>query len=187
MPDTLLWGCLFVFLARVGDVSLGTLRVVMVTQGRRGRAALLGFFEVLIWVLAASRVITRLDRPLFAVAYAAGFACGNYLGLTLERWAAIGNQVVRVFSRCGDALADELRRQGFRVTLFHGLGRDGPVHMLYAETERRRTKMLLRSSRQVDPQCFYVVDDVRLASSVSEDEQPRRRRQRFSAWLWQRK
>ena len=173
MPDSLFLSCLLIFCARVGDVSLGTLRVVMVTQGRRGRAALLGFCEVLIWVFAASRVIGNLGKPHLAVAYAAGFACGNYVGLTIERWAAMGNQVVRVFSRRGEPLADELRQQGFRVTLFHGLGRDGPVHMLYAETERRRIPAILNEARRLDPQCFYVVDDVRIASSVGDP--PRKR------------
>lgn len=173
MPDSLFLSCLMILLARVGDVSLGTLRVVMVTQGRRGRAAILGFFEVLIWVFAASRVIGNLSKPQLAVAYAAGFAIGNYVGLTIERWAAMGNQVVRVFSRRGDQLADELRMQGFRVTLFHGMGRDGPVHMLYVETERRRIPGILNEARRLDPQCFYVVDDVRIASSVGDP--PRRR------------
>ena len=173
MPDSIILSCLLIFFARVGDVSLGTLRVVMVTQGRRGRAAMLGFFEVLIWVFAASRVIGSLGKPQLAVAYAAGFACGNYVGLTLERWAAMGNQVVRVFSRRGEQLADELRQHGFHVTLFHGLGRDGPVHMLYVETERRRIPFILNEARRLDPQCFYVVDDVRIASSV--DDPPRKR------------
>ncbi|MBL8633554.1 MAG: hypothetical protein JNM40_10050 [Myxococcales bacterium] len=172
MLDSLLLSCLTVFLARVGDVSLGTLRVVMVTQGRRGRAAMLGFCEVLIWVFAASRVLGNLNKPHLAVAYAAGFAVGNYVGLTIERWAAMGNQVLRVFSRRGDQLADELRQQGFRVTLFHGMGRDGPVHMLYLESERRRVPSIINESRRLDPQCFYVVDDIRVASSA--DAPPRR-------------
>lgn len=172
MPDSLALSCLMIFLARVGDVSLGTIRVVMVTQGRRGRAAMLGFCEVMIWIFAASRVLGNLNKPHLAVAYAAGFAVGNYVGLTIERWAAMGNQVLRVFSRRGDQLADALRHQGFRVTLFHGMGRDGPVHMLYLESERRRVPSIINESRRLDPQCFYVVDDVRIASSV--DAPPRR-------------
>jgi len=80
--------------------------------------------------------------------------------------------VVRVFSRRGDQLAGSLRHQGFRVTVFHGMGRDGPVHMLYLESERRRVPSIINESRRLDPQCFYVVDDVRIASSV--DAPPRR-------------
>lgn len=164
--------CLLIFTARVCDVSLGTLRVIMVTQGRRLLAASLGFFEVLIWVMAVSKVMQNLNRPIYAVAYAGGFACGNYVGLTLERWVAFGHQVVRVFSRQGEEVAERLRALRFRVTLFEGCGRDGPVHMLYTETERREVPRLLCEARRIDPRCYYVVDDIRVASSA--DPPPRR-------------
>ncbi len=172
MDRSTVLGCLLIFCARVGDVSLGTLRVVMVTQGRRGRAALLGFFEVLIWVFAVSAVLQHLRQVEFAVSYAAGFATGNYVGLTVERWAALGRQVVRIFSRCGHEIADKLRADGFRVTLFEAQGRDGSVAMLYTETERRRAPKVTDVARQIDPRCYYVVDDIREASSI--DAPPKR-------------
>lgn len=172
MDRTTFVSCLLIFLARVGDVSLGTLRVVMVTQGRRGRASLLGFFEVLIWVSAVSAVLQNLRQPIFAIAYALGFAAGNYVGLTVERWAALGHQVVRIFSRSGHEIAEALRSQGFRVTLFEAQGRDGSVAMLYTETERRLAPMVAGTARQLDPRCYYVVDDIRAASSV--DAPPKR-------------
>lgn len=180
MDHTTLLSCLLIFSARVCDVSLGTLRVLMVTQGRRTVAACLGFIEVLIWVAAVSRVIGNLGKPAFAVAYAAGFACGNFLGLTLERWFAIGRQVVRVFSRRGPAMAERLRGLGFLVTLFEGVGRDGPVHLLLLETERREVPRLVSAARDLDPLCYYVVDDIRAASSATQ--QARRR-----WWLLNRK
>ena len=173
MDRSALFLCLLIYTARVCDVSLGVIRVIMVTQGRRVLAAGLGFFEVLIWVLAVSKVVQNLNRPMYAVAYAAGFATGNYVGLTLERWAAFGHQVVRVFSRQGEELAEKLRGIGFRVTLFEGRGRDGPVHMLYAETERREVPRLLKESRKIDPRCYYVVDDIRVASTAADEQPPR--------------
>jgi uncharacterized protein YebE (UPF0316 family) len=172
MDRSTLLSCLLIFLARVGDVSLGTLRVVMVTQGRRGRASVLGFFEVLIWVSAVSAVLQNLRQPLFAVSYALGFATGNYVGLTVERWAALGRQVVRIFSRNGHEMAETLREKGFRVTLFEAQGRDGSVAMLYTETERRLVPTVVEVARGIDPRCYYVVDDIRAASSV--DTPPKR-------------
>jgi uncharacterized protein YebE (UPF0316 family) len=160
--------CLLIFSARVCDVSLGTLRLIMITQGRRPFAAGLGFFEVLIWVTAVSKVVSNLQHPIVAVAYALGFACGNYVGLTIERWAAFGHQVVRVFSRQGEEMSERLRSLGFRVTLFEGRGRDGPVHSLYTETPRRDVPRLLHEARALDPRCYYVVDDIRVASSASD-------------------
>ena len=111
-----------------------------------------------------------------------GFAAGNYVGLTVERWAAMGHQVVRVFSRQGQQIAEHLRASGFRVTLFEGHGRDGPVHSLYTETERRKVPELINEARRIDPSCYYVVDDIRAASSVSE---PPKRRSRL--WIRKRK
>lgn len=181
MDRTALFLALLIFAARVCDVSIGVIRVIMVTHGRRLLAAGLGFFEVFIWVMAVSKVVQNLNRPIYAIAYAAGFACGNYVGLTIERWAALGHQVVRVFSRQGEELAEKLRVLGFRITLFEGRGRDGPVHMLYAETERREVPKLLAQSRLVDPRCYYVVDDIRVASNA-DDPPPGR-----GFFVWQRK
>jgi uncharacterized protein YebE (UPF0316 family) len=173
MDKATLLSCLLIFSARVCDVSLGTLRVLMVTQGRRSVAACLGCVEVLIWVAAVSRVIGNLGKPAFAIAYAAGYACGNFTGLTIERWFAFGRQVVRVFSRRGPTLAEHLRTLGFLVTLFEGVGRDGPVHLLLLETERREVPRLVSAARELDPLCYYVIDDIRVASSATNQARSR--------------
>lgn len=160
--------CLLIMLARVGDVSVGTLRTVCVINGRRFVAPILGFAEVLIWILVVSKVIQTIDQsPLYPVAYALGFATGNFLGLTIERRIAFGEQVVRVFSRAGGDLVRTLRAEGHRITEFDGRGRDGPVKMLFIETRRRDVPAVIRRARSMDPECFYIIDDVRAASSSS--------------------
>lgn len=169
----LLIKCVLIFLARIGDVSLGTLRTVVVMQGRRGLSWLLGFFEVLIWVFAVSAVISNLNHPLLAISYALGFATGNYVGLTIEQWWAPGRQVVRVFSRIGREMAERLRADGYGVTLFTGEGRDGPVNSLYIQTARRGADALTDLAREIDPACFYVVEDVREASTARLASQQR--------------
>ena len=137
----LVLGCLFIFVARLGDVSLDTLRVVFVIRGRRLWAWCLGFVQVLIWVFALTSVFKNLDKPAYALFYALGFACGNFLGMTIENWLAHGEQVIRVFSRQGDSLAARLRGHGYRVTVFDGRGRDGPVWLLYIEATRKKIKV----------------------------------------------
>lgn len=169
--------CLLIFLARIGDVSLGTLRTVAIWQGRRGMAWVLGFFEVLIWVYAVSQVIVNLNHWALAVSYALGFATGNYVGLTIEQWWAPGRQVVRFFTRMGLDVAEQLRAAGFRVTTFEGQGRDGPVQSLYVESNRREVPRITEIARGADPHCYYVVDDVRHASSVALEAQ------RSGGWL----
>lgn len=94
-----------IVVARITDVSLGTLRTMNVMQGRRGVAWILGFCEILIWVFAVSKVIGNLQQPAYAIAYALGFATGNYVGMTFEKWIALGEQVVRVFTRAGAQIA----------------------------------------------------------------------------------
>jgi uncharacterized protein YebE (UPF0316 family) len=167
MDSTVLLTCLLIVVARITDVSLGTLRTMNVIQGRRGVAWMLGFCEILIWVFAVSKVIGNLQQPAYAIAYAFGFATGTYVGITFEKWMALGEQVVRVFTREGAKIVAQLRSEGYRVTSFEGEGRDGAIHMLFIEIPRRKTPDILAFVRQIDPNCFYIVDDVRLVSLAS--------------------
>jgi uncharacterized protein YebE (UPF0316 family) len=158
--------CLLIIIARIGDVSLGTMRTIMVVQGRRWISWGLGFFEVLIWLYAVSSVMRNLEHPIYALCYAFGFATGNYVGLTVERWLSLGDQAVRIFTRRGPAMAGFLRENQFGVTEFDGRGRDGPVHHLFIQARRRGIARLVNLARQIDPECFYVVEDVRSASTA---------------------
>ena len=151
----------FVFLARVTDVALGTFRFSLVVSGRRGVAWLVAFIEASIWLLAASRVFTNLGDPIFAVAFALGFATGTFVGMTIERALALGDQVVRVFTPQGAAMAEKLRAEGYRVTRIQGEGRDGPVDLLFIQVQRRAANELIARAREIDETCFYVIDDVR--------------------------
>jgi len=165
VTEWVILNCLLIIVARVADVTLGTLRTVAVINGRRWTAWHLGFVEVLIWVLVVGAVIGSIkESPWYAIAYALGFATGNYLGITIEQYFAHGEQVVRIFTRKGPEMSGWMREQGLRVTMFQGEGRDGPVHMLFIETARRGAAAVVKMARQFDAACFYVVDDVRLAS-----------------------
>ncbi len=98
-----------IFLARVSDVSLGTFRTIVVFRGNKLLASFIGFFEIIIWLAAASQVLTNLDQWYLALAYASGFAVGNYVGITIESRFAIGNELVRCISFNRDILAAKLR------------------------------------------------------------------------------
>ena len=169
IPWPIIGWSLIIVLARIADVTLGTLRTVAVVNGRRSFAWMLGFFEVLIWILVVSNVIQTINESrIYPVAYALGFALGNFIGITIEGRIGFGEQVVRVFSRKGDELAKVLRDEGFRVTEFDGRGRDGPVQMLFIEVTRRSAPGVLSRVRALDPHCFYVVDDIRVVSARRE-------------------
>lgn len=166
MNLTVLGICGLIVLARIADVTLGTLRTIMVVNGRRGIAFILGFFEILIWIMVVSNVMQNLSNPTYAVAYALGFATGNYIGITLDRILAFGEQVVRVFTRRGEDVASDMRREGYVVTRFIGDSRDGPVDLLFIQSPRRMAKRVAELARKFDPESFIVVDDVRPMTPV---------------------
>jgi uncharacterized protein YebE (UPF0316 family) len=162
-------GCGLIFVARLFDVSLDTLRMIAVIRGRRGWAWVFGFVQVLIWIYAISYAMKNITQPVYAVTYALGFACGNFLGITIEGWLAHGDQVIRVFTKpeFADAMAARLRGHGYGVTIFDGRGKDGAVSQLYVESSRKRVSDAAKLCRSMDPECFYVIDDVRAASTAS--------------------
>ncbi|CAN5802037.1 DUF2179 domain-containing protein [soil metagenome] len=156
-----------IFLLRVCDVSMGTLRTIAVVQGKLTFSVFLGFFEVLLWVLGVSQVITGLqESPILAVAYATGFAAGNGVGILIERRLAMGSVVIRIISTgSGPQIANALRQLGQRLTTFQGQGRDGPVTLVYITCTRRQLPRLLAAARVTDPRLFYTVEPLRESSS----------------------
>ncbi|MDC7229079.1 MAG: DUF5698 domain-containing protein [Sphaerochaetaceae bacterium] len=157
-----LYLALMIFLARVVDVSLGTLRHALVIRGKRALTFMIAFVESIIWVFAVSRVINDLSDPLMAIAFAFGFAAGTFVGITLESILKIGDQVVKVFTQKGSAVAQVLRDQGFRVTEFQGNGRDGTIYLLFVQVPRKSVKQVMKLTRSIDPTCYLVVEDIKM-------------------------
>ncbi|MBD8525170.1 DUF2179 domain-containing protein [Pseudomarimonas arenosa] len=159
-----------IFLARVADVSLGTVRILVGFRGYRSVATIIGFVEALIWVLAVRQVLLHLDaQPWLAVAYAAGFASGNFLGITLERRLGVGRELVRVISyRTDRLLAEYLRDQGYRVVELAGSRRNAePVQVIFVVEWRKKMPALLALIRGFDAESICTITDVK--SHVGED------------------
>ncbi len=152
----------FIFCARVMDVSIGTLRTILVVRGSRFLAPSLGFVEVTIWVCAISGVLTHLDRWYNIVAYASGFATGNALGIVLEQKVAIGMQAIRLIS-CAKyaAVAAGLRLAGYGVTEIPARGLHGDVTVAFVVVPRRETQTVIRTAARIDPEVSCTVEDVR--------------------------
>jgi uncharacterized protein YebE (UPF0316 family) len=155
-------GALFIFLLRIGDVSVGTLRVVLLVSGRKQPATMLAFCESAIWIFAISRVFAKIDgHPEKMIAYAAGYAAGTLVGMTVEQYLAFGEQLVRVITRRTDANMKELlAAEGFGVTSFCGQGVGGPVEELMIAIPRKRRTKLLKLVRDIDPKAFITVETV---------------------------
>ena len=154
---------LVIFLMRVTDQTLGTLRIIFLIRGRRGVAGALGFLESLVWVLAARQVLTDLDEPIKIIGYAAGFAAGTMLGGTIERWMALGNRLVRIVAPVDSPHAfDDLRQKGYAVTVLNGEGHDGPVRVAFSVVPRKKITEVIGMVGEKNPQAFVSVEDATL-------------------------
>lgn len=157
---------LLIFGLRLVDVSLGTLRIVMLTRGSGWKAGLVGFFESLTWVFAASQVLGSLDDPVRMVAFALGFGAGTYLGVTIEGWLAMGTNIVRIVAPVDSPqAAPVLRENGFAATVLNGEGLHGDVRLTLTVVPRRRLRHVLELVYGANPASFVTFEHVRLPPS----------------------
>ncbi len=151
-----------IFVLRIGDMSLDTVRVLFVVRGRKGLAWALGFFQSLIFVVAISSVLSNLDNPLNVLGYAAGFATGNVVGMLIEERLAIGHIQMTIISPLrGSAIAEALRQAGYAVTEIAARGRDGTVSMLHCNVKRKDTDNIETVVLEADPDAVVTAEDVR--------------------------
>jgi uncharacterized protein YebE (UPF0316 family) len=151
-----------IFVLRVADMSLDTLRVLFVIRGRRSLAWLLGFFQSALWVVAITSVLSNLDNLWNVVGYASGFATGNVVGMTIEEYLAIGHGHMRIISsRRGSAIAEAIRRSGYAATEIAGRGKDGTVSVINCSVRRRDIRDLRKQVHAIDPEAFLTIEEIR--------------------------
>ncbi|MGH7458335.1 MAG: DUF2179 domain-containing protein [Longimicrobiaceae bacterium] len=156
------FGPLVIFGLRIVDVSLATVRMLLAVRGKKFVAPAIGFFEILIWIVAAGQAIQHLGSPLHVLGYAAGFSSGTMVGLWIEEKIAVGVSILHVVSKHGGVeIAEALRQQGFGVTEFSGHGREGPVEVIHAVLRRRHLREALRQITVWDPDAFVTVEEPR--------------------------
>lgn len=159
---TPLLGYLLIFVARVVDVSLATVRVLFVFRGRKVEASIIGFFEVLIFVTVLGKVVSSLDNPFNALAYAAGFATGSLLGGYVEEKLAFGHVATQIISKEREAqIRDAVRDAGYGLTVMHGEGRSGPRNVLMVISRRKDVSRLISIIDEIDEHAVVVMTDAR--------------------------
>ena len=176
---------LFVFLARVTDVTLGTMRIIFLSRGKKLIAPLLGFVEVFIWITVVSQIVGGAHNFVAYVAYAAGFAVGNFVGMSLEEKLAIGTLVVRAFlSKDGANLVKNLHDAGYGVTSVNAQGANGPVQVIYTIVLRRELPEVVEIVQETHPRAFYTVEELRsVQQGVFPVRPPRVQRELFGKKL----
>ena len=157
------WGALLIFVLRIFDVSLDTMRVIFAIRGKRTIAGLLGFAQALIWIFAVGNAIRHLDSVLHILGYAGGYAFGTWVGITIEQAIAYGVATIRVVStKTGVEIAEALRAKGYGVTEFPGFGRDGAVEIINSVVQRGQVDDVLAMIIERDPDAFVTVEEPKL-------------------------
>ena len=165
---SLLLQCLFIVLARIVDVSMGTLRVAFIARGRKYLAAACGFAEVFIWITVVSRVLSGDQKLATYVAYALGFTFGTLVGMIIEERLAVGWSLVRVITgKTVDDFMAQLSSAGFGATQLDAQGaRGNPVQVIVILMTRKRLKEFIPLLEAFDPNAFYTIEDVRHARDI---------------------
>ena len=167
MPTSVAVTFVLIIVARITDVTLDTVRTADIIQGRRVFAAILGFFEAVVYICVVAKVLLNMNHPVYALAYGIGFASGTYFGIVIEQHLAFGEQVISLFTRKGEELYLALTDAGYRVAEVHGHSRDGDLAILHVEISRKLARNLVRDAAALDPSCFCVINDVRMAKYLT--------------------
>ncbi|HOA35574.1 MAG TPA: DUF2179 domain-containing protein [Bacillota bacterium] len=154
--------CLIIFICRVVDVSLGTVRIIYLTRGQSKLAAVIGFVEMIIYIIALGTVMGNLDHPLNVVFYALGFSVGSYVGSRIEEMIAVGHVNVQIITmQIYNGLEEALRQAGFGVTSVDCSGKEGPHRILYVMLKRRDLPSFMKKIKKLDKDAFISIMDTR--------------------------
>lgn len=163
---------LLIFLARICDVSLGTLRVIFIARGFKYIAPAIGFFEVIIWLLAIGQVMQNVGNVASYIAYGGGFAAGTFIGMTVEERLSIGNVVVRIITnRDAQGLVEAMREKNLGVTTMDAEGASGPVTVVLTISRREDLHLVFDLIHEFQPNAFFTVEEIK---SVKEGVFPRK-------------
>lgn len=150
-----------IFIARIADVSIGTVRLIFVSRGFKYLSPIAGFFEVLIWLLAIGQIMKNLTSPVCYIAYAGGFATGNYVGMCIAEGLSLGVVLIRVVSQ-KDAmqLVEQLKKENYGVTSIGGRGAYGEVEVIFTIVPKREVKSVIELIKKFNPNAFYTIEEV---------------------------
>jgi uncharacterized protein YebE (UPF0316 family) len=166
-----------IFFARICDQSIGTLRLIFVSKGYKYIAPFLGFFEVIIWVLAISQIMQHLDNVYCYIAYGAGFATGNYVGMYLEEKISLGTVILRIIPKKDTSeLVNYLRLNNYGLTIVDAEGSTGPVKIIFSIVKRKDVPHIVNIINQFNPNAFYTIEEVKAVNKgIFKDKRNNRR------------
>lgn len=164
------WVYMLIFFGKILEVSIGTLRMVMINRGERVKGSMVAFFEITLWLFITGTVLSGFIEKLDVIrwlVFGVAFALGNYFGSWLESKLAFGLSSIQVIVPCDEActtLVDELREAGFAVTVLEGQGKDGPREVLILHMKRKRIPAAISIVKKRLKSAMITVNDVRVAN-----------------------
>ena len=155
---------ILIFISRIFDVSIGTMRIIFVSRGQKLISPILGFFEIFIWLVAMSQIMQNLNNIFCYLAYAGGIAMGTYIGMMIEEKLAIGIFVVRIILVKDESkLKERLAYSGYGVTVVDAKGINGQVKLIYTIVRRKDINKVIQIINQCHSKAFYSIEDARTA------------------------
>lgn len=152
---------LLIIFARILDVSLGTMRIILISKGLKKFAPIIGFFEVLIWIIVVKQIITDINSPIAYFAYAFGYAMGTYIGIFIEEKLSLGRVMIRIITPDDSSELEELLRSNkLGLTSITAKGKDGMVKIIISILNRKELNQNLKILNDYDPELFYTIEDV---------------------------
>lgn len=153
---------ILIFFARIADQTIGTVRLIFLSKGYKHLAPFLGFFEVIIWLLAVGQIMQHLDNVLCYIAYGGGFAMGNYIGMTIEEKLSIGNVMIRIIPKNNTReLIKYLRENNYGVTSVPAEGSQGMVDIVFTIIKRKDVDHVVSIINDFNPNAFYTIEDIK--------------------------
>lgn len=156
---------LIIFCAKIVEVSISTVRLVLINKGERVKGAILGFVEIMIWLVVVSSVLTNIaEDPIKVLIYAAAFSLGNFIGVTIESKIAVGLASIQVVvnQKDGELLAGALRDQEYGVTIIEGKGKDESVKsLLFIQLKRKKIPEAVKVIKQNNPNAYITINDIK--------------------------
>ena len=177
---------LFIFLAKVIEVSMGTFRLMLISRKEKVIAPMVAFVEVLIWIFTIGIVFNNLTNVMAYLAYAAGFSTGTFMGMVIEEKMAIGNSLIRVITRKDSKrLINYLKKENYPITTIKARGTKSHVNIIFILLLRKSLKKMLGTIKKFNPRAFFSVEDV---SVINEGMLPiirhPKKRNPISSRLW---
>jgi uncharacterized protein YebE (UPF0316 family) len=153
-----------VFFSRIIDVGMGTLRMIFISKGFKYIAPILGFFEVLVWIVVVSKLMSNSTHFLLYVAYAAGFSAGTFVGMKLEEKLSLGKVMIQIITqKDSDELIKKLNQADYPLTITDAKGKKGEVKIIFSVINKKGLGKIVKIIKEHNPKAFYSIEDIRYA------------------------